>query len=123
MAVRAGAGSAYPRRRDRLALFPAWRQRQPARKTHRSRVIYDIRHVTSYSYESPVSFARCSLRLEPKTGDGQALVSHSIDIRPRPAERTARRDFYGTPTENVLIDAAHKHLRIDSPPRVHSQRR
>jgi len=29
-------------------------------------VIYDIRHVTTYAYESAVSFARCSLRLEPK---------------------------------------------------------
>ena len=53
-------------------------------------MIYDIRHVTSYSYESQVSFARCALRLEPKTGDGQVLISHAIDIRPRPAERTAR---------------------------------
>ena len=40
-------------------------------------MIYDIRHVTTYAYESPVSFARCSLRLEPRSGDGQQLVSHS----------------------------------------------
>lgn len=86
-------------------------------------MIYDIRHVTSYSYESPVSFARCSLRLEPKNGDGQALISHAIDIRPRPAERTVRSDFYGTPTESVLIEAAHRHLRIDSRSRVSVERR
>jgi transglutaminase-like putative cysteine protease len=71
-------------------------------------VIYDIRHVTTYSYESPVSFARCSLRLEPKSGDGQQLVSHSVEIRPRPADRTARRDFFGTHTESVLIETAHR---------------
>ncbi len=86
-------------------------------------MIYDIRHVTSYSYESPVSFARCSLRLQPMSGDGQELVSHSVDIRPRPAERTARRDFFGTLTENVLIEAAHRHLRIDSRSRVSVERR
>lgn len=86
-------------------------------------MIYDIRHVTSYSYESAVSFARCSLRLEPKNGEGQVLISHSIDIRPRPAERTVRRDFYGTLTENVLIEAAHRHLRIDSRSRVSVERR
>ncbi len=67
-------------------------------------MIYDIRHVTTYAYESPVSFARCSLRLEPRTGDGQQLVSHSVEIRPRTAERTVRRDFFGTHTENVLIE-------------------
>jgi len=81
-------------------------------------VIYDIRHVTTYSYEHPVSFARCSLRLEPRSGDGQELVSHSVEIRPRPADRAARYDFFGTHTESVLIEAAHRHLRIDSRSRV-----
>jgi transglutaminase-like putative cysteine protease len=81
-------------------------------------VIYDIRHVTTYSYESPVSFARCTLRLEPKSGDGQQLLSHAVDIRPRPAERTIRHDFFGTHTESVLIETAHRSLRIDSRSRV-----
>jgi transglutaminase-like putative cysteine protease len=81
-------------------------------------VIYDIRHVTTYSYESPVSFARCSLRLEPRSGDGQQLISHTVEIRPRPAERTVRRDFFGTHTESVLIETAHRTLRIDSRSRV-----
>jgi transglutaminase-like putative cysteine protease len=85
-------------------------------------VIYDIRHVTTYSYESPVSFARCTLRLEPKNGDGQQLVSHSVDIRPRPADRTVRRDFFGTHTESILIEAPHRHLRIDSKSRVEVSR-
>jgi transglutaminase-like putative cysteine protease len=81
-------------------------------------VIYDIRHVTTYSYESPVSFARCTLRLEPCRGDGQQVLSHSIDIRPRPADRTTRVDFFGTQTESVLIEVQHRMLRIDSRSRV-----
>jgi len=81
-------------------------------------VIYDIRHVTTYNYENPVSFARCALRLEPKSGDGQQLVSHSVEIRPRPADRTIRHDFFGTHTESVLIETAHRTLRIDSRSRV-----
>jgi transglutaminase-like putative cysteine protease len=86
-------------------------------------VIYDIRHVTTYAYESPVSFARCSLRLEPRSGDGQELISHSVEIRPRPAERTSRRDFFGTFTESVVIEKPHKNLRIDSRSRVSVARR
>ena len=86
-------------------------------------MIYDIRHVTTYSYESPVSFARCSLRLEPRSGDGQQLVSHGVDIRPPPADRTIRHDFFGTHTESVLIETAHRHLRIDSRSRVSVSRR
>ncbi|MGY3622949.1 transglutaminase family protein [Bradyrhizobium sp. USDA 10063] len=81
-------------------------------------MIYDIRHVTTYSYESPVNVARCSLRLEPQSGNGQELISHSVEIRPRPAERTARRDFFGTHTESILIETAHRNLRIDSRSRV-----
>jgi len=86
-------------------------------------VIYDVRHVTTYAYESPVSFARCSLRLEPKSGDGQQLISHNVEIRPKPAERTMRRDFFGTQTVSVLIEAAHRSLRIDSRSRVSVDRR
>ena len=86
-------------------------------------MIYDIRHVTSYSYESSVSFARCSLRLEPRNGDGQQLVSHSVDIRPRPADRTVRHDFFGSHTESVLIETPHRSLRIDSRSRVSVSRR
>jgi len=81
-------------------------------------VIYDIRHVTTYSYESPVSFARCALRLEPQSGDGQQLISHSVDIRPKPADRTIRRDFFGIHTESILIETPHRSLRIDSRSRV-----
>jgi transglutaminase-like putative cysteine protease len=86
-------------------------------------VIYDIRHVTTYAYESPVSYARCTLRLEPLSGHGQQLVSHQVEIRPRPAERTMRRDFFGTLTESVVIEAAHRSLRIDSRSRVEVDRR
>ena len=81
-------------------------------------MIYDIRHVTTYAYESPVSFARCSLRLEPKSGDGQQLVSHTVDIKPKPADRTIRHDFFGTHTESVVIETPHRNLRIDSRSRV-----
>ena len=86
-------------------------------------MIYDIRHVTTYSYESSVSFARCSLRLEPRSGDGQQLVAHAVEIRPRPAERTVRHDFFGTHTESVLIETPHRNLRIDSRSRVSVLRR
>jgi transglutaminase-like putative cysteine protease len=86
-------------------------------------VIYDIRHVTTYSYESPVSVARCSLRLEPRSGDGQQLLSHTVDIRPKPVDRTARRDFFGTHTESILIETPHRSLRIDSRSRVSVNRR
>lgn len=81
-------------------------------------MIYDIRHVTTYSYGSQVSFARCSLRLRPIADAGQSLISHAIEIKPRPAVRTARTDFFGILTENIVIETPHRLLRIDSRSRV-----
>jgi transglutaminase-like putative cysteine protease len=86
-------------------------------------LIYDIRHVTTYSYGSQVRFARCSLRLKPLTDAGQKLISHGIEIKPRPATRTSRVDFFGTLTESIVIEAPHKLLRIDSRSRVEVSRR
>jgi transglutaminase-like putative cysteine protease len=85
-------------------------------------VIYDIRHVTTYNYESPVSFARCSLRLQPISSPGQQLMSHSVEIKPAAASRNTRTDFFGTPTETVLIENPHRLLRIDSKSRVYVER-
>ena len=85
-------------------------------------MIYDIRHVTTYAYETPVSFARCSLRLQPKTGDGQQLISHAVDVKPQPVERSIRTDFFEIFTEGVVIETPHRSLRIDSRSRVNVSR-
>jgi len=85
-------------------------------------LIYDIRHVTTYSYGSQVRYARCSLRLKPLADAGQRLISHGIEIKPRPATRTSRLDFFGTLTESIVIEAPHKVLRIDSRSRVEVSR-
>ena len=78
------------------ALLPARPQCEPAGKADGAGVIYDIRHVTTYEYESPVSFARCTLRLEPRSGDGQELVSHSGRDPAAAGRAHVRRDFFGT---------------------------
>ena len=65
--------------------------------------------------------ARCGW--SRRSGDGQQLISHTVDIRPRPADRTVRRDFFGTQTESILIEAPHRSLRIDSRSRVSVSRR
>lgn len=85
-------------------------------------MIYDIRHVTTYHYASPVSFARCSLRLEPATGPSQRLLTHQVDIKPKPALRSVRTDFFGIATESIMIDSAHRLLRIDARARVRVDR-
>ncbi len=85
-------------------------------------MIYDIRHVTTYNYASAVSFARCALRLTPIDGGGQRLISHRIEIKPKPAERAVRTEFFGIVTESVVIDTPHRALRIDARARVEVNR-
>jgi transglutaminase-like putative cysteine protease len=85
---------------------------------HGAGVIYDIRHVTTYAFEKPVNLARISMRLEPKDGNGQKLISHAVNIRPRPSDRSGRRDFFGTHIEIVVIETAHRSVRIESRARV-----
>ena len=85
-------------------------------------MIYDIRHVTTYSYASSVNFARCTLRLEPRQADGQTLLSHVVDIRPRPTQRSVRSDYFGILTESTLIETPHRSLKIESRARVRVER-
>ena len=75
------------RRRGGFALFPARTERHPRRQTARSCVIYDVRHVTTYSYDAPVAFARCALRLLPRDETHQRVLSSS------PRHQSAHRFF------------------------------
>ncbi|RZK97167.1 MAG: transglutaminase family protein, partial [Methylobacterium sp.] len=43
-------------------------------------MIYTLRHVTTYTYAKPVSFARCSLRLKPAEGEGQSVIESVVTI-------------------------------------------
>jgi len=47
----------------------------------------------------------------------------AVEIRPRPAERTVRHDFFGTHTESVLIEAPHRNFASIPGPRVSVSRR
>jgi transglutaminase-like putative cysteine protease len=81
-------------------------------------VIYDIRHVTTYSYAYLVNFARCSLRLQPRNLISQRVISHHVTIEPKPVARSVRVDFFGTLTESIVVEKPHHVLRIDSQSRV-----
>jgi transglutaminase-like putative cysteine protease len=75
-------------------------------------VIYDIRHVTSYSYATPVATARCTLRLTPRGDAGQRVLRSSIEVEPAPARRRERLDFFGNRVVEARVDASHSTLKI-----------
>ena len=75
-------------------------------------MIYDIRHVTSYSYATPVATARCTLRLTPRSDGGQRVLRSAIELTPAPVLRRESVDFFGNRVVEARIDAAHRGLQI-----------
>ena len=77
-------------------------------------MIYDVRHVTTYTYGSPVTFAQCTLRMVPTSGEGQTVLSAELAIDPAPASLSEHVSFFGTRVTVAQIDQAHTTLRIEA---------
>lgn len=75
-------------------------------------MIYQVRHLTTYAYEKPVSFARCVLRLKPHEGAGQRLLAHELTVTPRPVRRETHLGQFGETVVTVTIDQPHKELKV-----------
>ena len=81
-------------------------------------MIYDISHLTAYSYEAPVTSASLALLLTPRSTLTQRPLSHEVRISPEPDHATSHRDFYGNVVDLVSIDTPHTKLKIRSTARV-----
>ena len=77
-------------------------------------MIYSIRHVTTYRYASEVAYARCILRLVPRTSASQTLLQSTITVDPKPSAKTVKADSFGDSTVTTVISAPHRKLVIDS---------
>jgi transglutaminase-like putative cysteine protease len=73
-------------------------------------VIYDIHHVTTYKYGSPVRFAHCALRLTPFDLPGQTVLSTAMTIDPAPAQISERVCFFGNRVTSLTITTEHSDL-------------
>lgn len=81
-------------------------------------MIYDIQHLTAYSYEAPVTSAALALRLTPRSNLTQRNLAHEIAIQPEPDHAASQRDFYGNVVDLVTIGVPHTELIIKSSARV-----
>lgn len=77
-------------------------------------MIYRLRHVTTYTYAKAVRFARCSLRLKPRDGEGQTVLESVVTIDPSPASAVIRRDYFGIETVGIVLDAPHTTFRVEA---------
>ncbi|MBV8427710.1 MAG: transglutaminase family protein [Hyphomicrobiales bacterium] len=85
-------------------------------------MIYDVRHITTYSYDAPVAFARCALRLLPRDDQHQRVLSTRLEMKPLPISRNEREDFFGNRVVDVSLETAHRQLRVEARSRVEVRR-
>lgn len=81
-------------------------------------MIYSVFHRTTYAYEDEVTFARCVLRLTPRSTAAQTVLEHTITVTPRPAFRLKRTGPFGEEMLTVTIEAPHTTLVIEARARV-----
>lgn len=77
-------------------------------------MIYDVRHVTTYTYGSPVTFAQCTLRMLPSTGAGQTVSGARLTVDPAPSSQFEHVSFFGVRTVLAQIAEPHMTLRIEA---------
>jgi transglutaminase-like putative cysteine protease len=81
-------------------------------------VIYSLRHLTTYLYEKPVTFARCALRLSPQAAPDQSVLSTSLKITPVPTRIEKHIGQFGEPVVTAIIETPHRELKILASSRV-----
>ena len=73
-------------------------------------MIFDIEHITKYTYEYGVSFCHNIASLKPKSFPGQTLLDYQLDIEPIPTDISERKDFFGNVITRFSIQKHHKEL-------------
>ena len=74
-------------------------------------VLYDIALTVRQHYDAPAAASRQTLRLLPPTLAGeQHVVAAAVEVRPQPAERRDRRDFFGNPAVDLAFGGAHEEV-------------
>jgi transglutaminase-like putative cysteine protease len=85
-------------------------------------VIYEITHLTRYSYGAIVELTTGVLRLAPRVGDGQEVQRFSIVTDPVSRPLTERLDPFGNRVTSLRIEKPHRQLSITAASRVRVNR-
>ena len=116
------ARTAYVGKCDRRQIFPARSRSRPRGENYGLRVIYEITHLTRYSYGAIVELTTGVLRLAPRSGDGQEVERFSIITHPVSQPLTERLDPFGNRVTSLRIEKPHRQLSITASSRVRVNR-
>lgn len=73
---------------------------------------YRVTHTTTYEYADDVPVCQNQMHLAPRATPRQACRSHRLLIKPRPASRRSRIDYFGNAAEFISVEKAHKELKV-----------
>jgi transglutaminase-like putative cysteine protease len=77
-------------------------------------MIYKITHRSTYRYKNPVSVGNHVACLKPRSSLHQQLSRVELDIRPCPATRTDRIDYFGNRLCFFTVQEPHKELTVEA---------
>jgi transglutaminase-like putative cysteine protease len=77
-------------------------------------VIYRVRHVTTYTYEDPVSVSHHLLRLTPRNLPGQVCRETHVSILPEPPVTTTQDDYFGNIQTLFTLQEPHDSLIVEA---------
>ena len=85
-------------------------------------MIYDVTHLTRYSYGGSVAINACALRVWPREGQGQRVLAARIEVTPVPQMRSERTDAFDNRVTRIRIETPHRELVIKAISRVQVER-
>ena len=85
-------------------------------------MIYDVTHLTRYTYGATVELTNGILRLIPRSGDGQILERFSIETEPPCLPAAERIDAFDNKVATLRIEKPHRSLSIKAQSRVRVNR-
>jgi len=66
--------------------------------------IVDIKHVTTYRYNRPVSFGKHRMMLLPRDDGDQKVLVYKLEITPKPIRLDWSRDIFGNHVATAQFD-------------------
>lgn len=73
---------------------------------------YVIRHSTTYRSPHPVTMGYHQAHLSPRDTPGQRVISHHLDVCPKPADRADHIDLYGNRFTYFCVEKPHDVLDV-----------
>src|SRR5690606_5123426 len=80
----------------------------------RARMIYKVRHRTTYRYEKTSTYARCVFRLRPQDSSRQSVFHHTLTTDPESVSSHPRPGPFGEATVTVVIEQPHSTLVVEA---------